>query len=502
MKTLFLILVVLFIGISSSADYGPITMRENANITLDGGLIYKFQTAGLYNIEAFGADGSDSNGDGQAVQDALNYTNSVGGGILYAPPGTYLIDFRSYDANDVEPGNMLRMKSNVHLRGIPGKTVFKVADDMRNSTHSNCILYDFNASRNVHNWSIEGITFDGNLENNDVETGWTSTYDCIGANNASNYSITNCVFQNMVGRWAVFINIGSGTNYFQHNRIIGAWGNLSVVPDWTAVYLSGDNVFAESNLISPDAEPCNSSTGLEIHSAKIGIASGNVIRNTTNGIFMASDNGDGVRFYARDNDLKISAAGIATWNFNGHVVDIADIRNNNIEYISDIGIVGHGINIGHSHAANNGHVKEAHVVGNNIISGTGKPVWGITANDWVNLTVTDNTIFGPNKGGIVVLNNYSVSSQYLTVDRNILRDCGTVAGGLNAAIWATIDWSVPYNRFNFNDVSGTAYYGIYMFSDYTPSCNVTIKGNVADGVIGATAGIVGTKVIQTNGTVF
>jgi len=49
MKTLFLILMVLFIGISSSADYGPITMREGANITLDGGYIKDFQSDPLLN---------------------------------------------------------------------------------------------------------------------------------------------------------------------------------------------------------------------------------------------------------------------------------------------------------------------------------------------------------------------------------------------------------------------------------------------------------------------
>jgi len=49
MKTLFLILVVLFIGISSSADYGPITMRENANITLDDGHILDANLTGVMN---------------------------------------------------------------------------------------------------------------------------------------------------------------------------------------------------------------------------------------------------------------------------------------------------------------------------------------------------------------------------------------------------------------------------------------------------------------------
>lgn len=503
MKIILLLITVMLLMVGAEARYSPgLEIAENENITLDGGQIINFQTTGIYNIQTFGADGSDSTGDGQEIQDAINYTNSAGGGYLFAPPGTYLIDFRSYDANDVVPGNMLRTKSNVHLIGVPGKTIFKVADGMRNSTHSCCILYDFNASRCVENWSIEGITFDGNIAHNDVQTGWTSTYDCIGANNAANYIIRNCVFQNMIGRWAIFNNVGTGTNYVKNNRVIGRWGNLSVVPDWTAIYLSGDDIFADQNLIAPDDEPCNSSTGIELHPTKTGTASGNIIRNTSCGIFLSSDNGNGIRGWIENNRLEISETGIATWNFGGNVIDLVDIEHNTISYIAKLAWVGHGIDISHTHGANNGHTDNAYIHGNDIISIDGSPVWGITSQDCINVTVSGNTVIGPNKGGIVLLNNAALSSKYFTVDHNILKNCGQLPYGLGASIWATLQYNLTQIRIVGNDIQGGAAYAAYVFSDNTPTVDVTIKGNVATGTTGCTAGIVGTKVIQTNGTVF
>lgn len=97
MKTLFLILVVLFIGISSSADYGPITMREGANITLDGGYLVDAKMGESGWRISFGSEAwcdfvTDGSHDETTIQSALDYAESKGIREVVGIIGNYSIE--------------------------------------------------------------------------------------------------------------------------------------------------------------------------------------------------------------------------------------------------------------------------------------------------------------------------------------------------------------------------------------------------------------------------
>jgi len=61
-------------------------------------------------VRDWGAKGDGSTNDTQAIQSALDAVESYGGGVLYFPPGVYLIN------------NTIKLPSKVYMRGVAGTT--------------------------------------------------------------------------------------------------------------------------------------------------------------------------------------------------------------------------------------------------------------------------------------------------------------------------------------------------------------------------------------------
>lgn len=75
----------------------------------------------MINVKDLGVVGDGKTDDTQAIQDAINYVGELGGGMLYFPPGTYVVN----PAND----RNITLTSNLTLKGAGDSSVIKVADD-------------------------------------------------------------------------------------------------------------------------------------------------------------------------------------------------------------------------------------------------------------------------------------------------------------------------------------------------------------------------------------
>lgn len=111
------------------------------------------------NATDFGAIANDTTDDLDAIQSAINYVASQGGGTVAFSPGTFLIRSRS-SASD----GSIRMESHIALRGSGmGSTVIK----LRDNDHGDITGLIRNPVQTVkNNWIIQDLTLDGNRANN------------------------------------------------------------------------------------------------------------------------------------------------------------------------------------------------------------------------------------------------------------------------------------------------------------------------------------------------
>lgn len=120
--------------INSFADYLSIT-EQLADIS--------------YNVKKYGAVGDGLTDDTTAIQEAINEAHNVGRGVVYLPPGVYIVTGIQY-------------RSNIIIKGAGiGATVVKLKDSTPNSSVFNC-------TPEVTNICIRDLTIDGNRDNQTV----------------------------------------------------------------------------------------------------------------------------------------------------------------------------------------------------------------------------------------------------------------------------------------------------------------------------------------------
>ena len=111
----------------------------------------------VLSVKDFGAVGDGTTNDTTAIQAALNYVNSLGGGTVYFPQGTYL-------------SNLLTIYSNTCLigQGVPNTTLKLAAGSNSAFLYgSNSDSYWGTTTVNVNlNITIQNLTIDGNSANN------------------------------------------------------------------------------------------------------------------------------------------------------------------------------------------------------------------------------------------------------------------------------------------------------------------------------------------------
>lgn len=102
-------------------------------------------TPNFANVKLFGAKGDGTTDDSSAISDALIYLNSIGGGILFFPSGTYITT------------NVNIIYSNIHIHGSSkGSTILK-----RQPNGGSHVL-NFGQGTQIYNCSVQHLTIEGN----------------------------------------------------------------------------------------------------------------------------------------------------------------------------------------------------------------------------------------------------------------------------------------------------------------------------------------------------
>jgi polygalacturonase len=152
-----------------------------------------------YNVVNYGATGSDTTDDTAAIQKAINYVNSIGGGTVYIPDGTYYIN----TGTSVKPKNNVKLKlaANATLKAIPNAREY----------------YDIVNFYGVSNAGIDGGYIVGDRYKHSGTTGeWGMG---IRVSSSSNISISNVKISDC---WGDGIIVGGGltTKPYSQNVVI------------------------------------------------------------------------------------------------------------------------------------------------------------------------------------------------------------------------------------------------------------------------------------------
>lgn len=146
----------------------------------------------VFNVKgpSYGAKGDGTTDDRVAIQAALDACNAAGGGIVYFPPGTYLVSHAA-KTNGVTAG--LMVYSNQHLMGA-GKANTVIKTKASQASASDMVVNQTVSTATDHDITISDMTLDGNCANQAV-----SYQVGISINKCRSVVIQNVVVKNIRG---------------------------------------------------------------------------------------------------------------------------------------------------------------------------------------------------------------------------------------------------------------------------------------------------------------
>ena len=128
---------------------------------------------GMINVKDYGAVGDGTTDDTTAIQSALDAVDTLGGGLVFFPTGSYIIS-----------SALLIKCSNIHI-DFNGSTLIHDANET-----FNCMMRNYceggSGYTGIKNVIVENGTFDGN--------GYTSSMTQLGFIHGSNIVTRNCRF--------------------------------------------------------------------------------------------------------------------------------------------------------------------------------------------------------------------------------------------------------------------------------------------------------------------
>ena len=147
----------------------------------------------------FGAVGDGVTDDTAAIQAAFDsFTSATGGGLVYIPPGTYLVS-----------STLILDVTGMYIYGVTGRTTLKRKNSVAADT-MNIMQTSFEgryAAAPITDVTIYGITFDGNKANNSI--GSDDNYDhCLVGFYTDRMQVRNCVAKN-AGRLGIAFTTGA-----------------------------------------------------------------------------------------------------------------------------------------------------------------------------------------------------------------------------------------------------------------------------------------------------
>lgn len=196
----------------------------------------------MHNVRDYGIVGNGLADDTAAIQSLIDLVNSLGGGVLYFPPGVYLL---SIGVN----GYALEPKPRVSLHGE--YATFKLANAQGNYK---ALFYNhWTPVVSVDDVTIEGITFDMNAANNPVVyadgTAWIADVKprmSLWLHRAKRFTVRDCRFTGIQAINTISVN-GNGLGEISVQDVIierclfDNFGGSPIDHDYSAIYLHGQD---------------------------------------------------------------------------------------------------------------------------------------------------------------------------------------------------------------------------------------------------------------------
>lgn len=329
------------------------TTKGAAMIGLGSATLYPYgPTVGyllslIKNVLVAGARGNGVTDDVTAIQAAINSLPATGG-TVYFPRGTYRIT------------SMVEItKDNVQLIGERG-AVLRLADGVVGSVPNGAMVYAFQR-RNI---TIHGLTLDGNKANNDINDNWGNgirILDCqrvrIAHNHVYNVSRDGITIEDYTRITA--LALGNEDIQIHHNLVTGSGATSQTTGGEGIIVVQGNRITIDHNICSG-----NKYRGIEIETlATTGLYRGLVNVTVTGNVCNSN-------LYA----------GIGT-NGSSRLAITGNICENNAEY---------GIRL------NNATVIQSALctITGNRVNGVGVTLYGISVENYEEVTVTGNTVAG------------------------------------------------------------------------------------------------------------
>lgn len=282
-------------------------------------------------VTNYGATGDGTTDDTAAIQAALDAAHAAGGGIVYFPPGTYII----------APTTTARLVvyDDLTIEGDGDASVLKVKNDAGDYA---TIFGASDDSTAVNNFRLRKLKIDQNATGNTtcaITTAATKVQNVLRIYQGSNIRVEDVSFDPCTGVNTVVAN---GTSvrqvvvrgcYFRFLR-----GTSASVYDNSSVYIHGNEwVVAECRFRS-GAAVSEARTAIEVHGC-IGAVSDNSIRDYRNGIYLVSQSStdtllDSHSVACVGNVLYDVNAGIVLWSLTGVTYRGVDVAGN-VVYVNN-----------------------------------------------------------------------------------------------------------------------------------------------------------------------
>jgi hypothetical protein len=335
-------------------------------------------SGGAFNVKSHGALGDGVTDDSVAIQAAIDACSAAGGGTVFLPEGTYVLDAKV----DLEGG--------VDIRGAGrGSTKVLVTQDLALGVREGA----FTATIDNDNITIEGISFEDETEKNRLVSFTECSHIKVRGCSFANASIAGGISHVLT----IFHASGASADYtdflIEDNYFETAFGAM-LVQGAGAGFL--DNVRVVNNVVSGE-RAANATDGVVKLDKRLRrvLATGNVI------------DGGGVAAQG----LQVEEG----------VVDVV-LRGNIVRRMIDQGI---HIGVGQTDDA----CQNVQIIGNKVLDITGGDGHGVFidvgTNTAKNYAVTDNLFH--NLDGYVVWDNSAGLSHLLIADNTVLEYAGAFA---------------------------------------------------------------------------
>lgn len=253
------------------------------------------------NLLDFGAAGDGVTDDAPALRAAMAALNGFGGGELYVPPGTFLLN-----SLVVYPGGPNKCFSplypNISIRGVGGQSIFKAGNNTLNSQQSS-MFFDFVSTSDVDFFKFDSLTFDHNGTNNLYPASGYYPMQAISINTTAGagdfikfIEVKNCFFLDNAGRNSITIVDQDLSTSQEYIRMVNITNNMfnnfgytvgnganSNNNDHSALYIQAQECVINNNIFSNDyfdQDSTNVAAAFD-HHAVYCTFNDNVIYNTT-----------------------------------------------------------------------------------------------------------------------------------------------------------------------------------------------------------------------------